>query len=241
MKILNIHDTLCEVNNRSRCEACRHARLNFRGVDRKFDAYSNMIPGFYSATYPNLATSHEVDVMIIGDSHGGGGGEEVYREQYEADKEIDLIRNYYLQETFDSYHQEQMYLLFTKFDKNRVSWYFTDLLKCFVAREKATIPTSKKKEDNFKLATEHCKHYLEEQLSRVRSKVIITLGGHVFGEIKKLLKFNAPFLHGNFTRAGDTTIISSYFPSERRANLWVKKGKWRPIETVLEETLVKKL
>jgi hypothetical protein len=213
-------ETLEHVNKQTLCSDCRLKRKKWQPDDfKKHTCYSNMIPGFFSTVPRNIRDSNAVDVMIIANSHGGGGGVDAFRPQESTDFEVGSISTYYLKKDLDSYHQEQMRDLFQKLDAENISWYFTDLVKCFV----------KHKEENFPWAIETCKSYLDYQIKNLNVSHIICLGGLVFDQTMRLLGKPDKFEHGKLYEVGHHKIVASYFPSGFTSNKWVAKGKWQNV------------
>ncbi|HEV7331886.1 MAG TPA: uracil-DNA glycosylase family protein [Flavisolibacter sp.] len=205
-----------QINSRQLCVRCREERKMFAPNDKKHNSsYSNMIPGF-SSRHLNIP----IDVLIIAEAHGGGR-KEGFREQIGLQAELEGLEHYYLQQDLSKHHQSEMRKLLIQFDELNFSWVFTDLVKCFVWQANKGGLDGR---ENFKIAIRHCSKYLDEQLSLLKPKVILSLGSRVssFFEIKYPK-------HGNVYQRKGFSVLHSTFPSRNTADHWVKNKEWVPI------------
>ena len=210
--------------NLHQCNQCRTARIKYEQHDKKKTGhYCSVGMGFSSERL-----SIPIDVLILSESHGGGD-KAGFREQKTLQKEINEFNYYYREYDIVKFNQYLIRQLVSTLDKMNKTWLFTDLLKCFVAKE----------EDNMTLAIQYCSIYLMEQLSLLRPKVIICLGNKAFTFLKQYfdLKEVPKKKHGSiyditFNSNGisfDSKIITSLFPSQWNADRWVANDGWNPI------------
>jgi hypothetical protein len=221
MKALSIYETLEWINHRPSCENCRDKpeRSKFKPNEQKNNSYSNLIPGFSSCDIRKL--SPPIDVLIVGETHGGGR-EEDFREQKDLDYEVKYISDYYLREELVKFHQQQMRELFHKLDELNKSWFFTDLVKCFVWKKDKT---------NIKIAIDNCSKYLDKQISSLEPEKILVLGRMVaekyFGLKTKSSKHGKNYIFKFEEKL--IPIVWSRFPSQITADRWIKEKAWGPV------------
>jgi hypothetical protein len=204
-----------QINSRSLCKKCWSLRLKFRDKDQKYNSsYSNLLPGFSSPT-----VKKPIDVLVIALAHGGGR-KSLFREQLSLKKEVTEIGNYYLIDPISKFHQYEMRHLFNWLNKNRKTWVFADLIRCFVwqGRDKGIGLDGS---DNIIKAIGHCRKYLDKEINFLKPKKILCLGKRIaedyFG-IEEQLK------HGEIY---NRNIIWSYFPSRNNSDIWVTVGQWK--------------
>ncbi|HHT9121065.1 MAG TPA: uracil-DNA glycosylase family protein, partial [Candidatus Hypogeohydataceae bacterium YC41] len=197
-----------EINNLPYCKACRRARIEFAEKDKKHDGcYSNLLPGFSSED-----VEIPIDVLIIGEAHGGGG-EEWFREQRrKVYDEVDQLAQYYLAKELENFHQREMRCLFKALNKSGKKWVFTDLIKCFVSNDKV----NDKYQKNRREAIKHCRRYLKKQIEVLQPKKILSLGKTVAKKYFNLELGKWKDEHGTIHNCKFPVIVS-IFPSKNTA------------------------
>ena len=209
-----------KINERTECKACQEARKQFSKNDKKFNnSYSNLLPGFSSGE-----VEIPIDVLIIGQAHGGGE-KEWFREQKNLEYEVNRLADYYLTEPLETFHQQEMRYLFEALNKRGKKWVFTDLIKCFVSQKDNKL--------NLDRAIEYCRNYLEKQIEVLRAKKILSLGKTVAKEYFNLELGKWKDEHGTIHNCkfpiANSLVIVSIFPSKNTADLWVENGGWEKV------------
>ena len=213
------------LNQRSLCADCFSSRSEFEKEDRqngKLPTRSNMLLGFH----PTQSFDH-LDVLVLAESHGGGRSESFYYPNKSFKEELDGLYFYYMNAPIEKFHQQQMRNLLEHMDKHGISWIFTDLVKSYVAKSK----------DNFKRAIGHCVHYLDEQMSLYKPRIIICMGDHNYSYMAA--KFNLPKRaeHGDVYHIPtlNAKLVKVYFPSANTANHWARVDGWEKIKPLLTD------
>lgn len=215
----------------NKCNKCREARYNFSKYDKKYNNnYCPPILGFSSDI-----VGGRIELMIIAESHGGGRDWTDLPNDDEG--KMEKLKEYYLKDNIVKFHQYSIRKLLNYFDKKRVSWFFTDLIKCFV---------SKKGKGNMDTAADYCFSFLKKQIFEFKPEKIILLGKRVQEKViselahehlSRLGKAKQTKIHGNSFEAKisdgkgffKTKLVLSIFPSARTADYWVSSGEWEPI------------
>lgn len=208
-------------NERPFCDECKSERTKFSDKDRKGTPfYSNFLLGFSSKN-----TIVPIDVLIVGEAHGGGRKEDFREKQEELYTEIHQIAKYYRELPDKTFHQQQVRILLENLDRAGVSWVFTDLIKCFVWRglDKDNDLDGR---TNWNVAIKHCRKYLEGQIALLQPKKILGLGGTVTQDFN----IDKPEHGGIYTiKVSNCSYIHSLFPSRWTADQWAVKKGWELI------------
>lgn len=216
------------------CKKCRTIRgMKLCGLDKKIPKlskeqepiHSNIIPGFYS-TSQLKESEKKINLLILAESHGGDIT--FFRKQWSKQEEIEFISSFYLSNENKTFHQQQIKILLNWLEEENISWYFTDLVKCYVKKERIG------EKDNFKLALKQCKNYLTPQLKEINAKLILCLGKTVYeAHTGDKLKGSVELNHGELI----SNKIFSCFPSRNTADLWVKIDGWKKVKQKIKEQL----
>jgi len=212
-----------EVNKRPFCNQCQIKRSHFSIHDKKFNCYSNLLPGFSSEK-----VKVPIDILIVAEAHGGGR-EDTFRPQIDIEKEVGDLGDYYLMLPLIKFHQKEMRRLFTILNQNNKNWIFTDLIKCFVwqGNDKAK---KLKGSENKDIAIQHCRQYLDNQLVTLLPNMVLSLGKTVTNQYFHL---RDPLSHGSVheCKVGGHSfkLVFSNFPSRNTADLWIQNGEWENI------------
>src|SRR5690606_33477447 len=126
---------------------------------------SNLLPGFSSKKI-----SLPIEILVVAESHGGGRPEGFSGKQKSLPVEVNELENYYRTQPLRKFHQNEIRTLLNHLDDLKVTWVFTDLVKCYV---------SKSNRQNLKMAADHCAKYLTRQIDVLKPQIIITLGNFV--------------------------------------------------------------
>lgn len=242
-----VYEVFEKINNREICKDCRYERANFLKDDKCSKGYlSNLSLGLVS----NIIREgkHVFDVMVVLESHGGPSKNESFRPQYDAARELEEYKNYFMKDRLVRYNQQQIRQLFTELDALGYNYVATDLVKCYVAKPSKDVPKS-----HFNKAMENCYKYLLNQISAFKPKVILALGNSVSNKfsMKQLnhgdywgatIIENAPYIvHDRIKQQGNiemrnpieggtrTFFVKSIFPSQNTANRFVEHGEWDPV------------
>lgn len=227
-----IYSELEQINNRIHCKACQNARALFQKEDfKKQGRYSELCIGTASKKIKPL------DVLIVSESHGGGG---TFRDQLLLKEELESFYEFYVNETPKRTNQYLVHQFLNYLNSQQISWFFTDLIKCFVAKGKV-----RQGVNNISTATRHCSKYLDQQISVLQPKVILTFGGPATNHFKKGM--HRSHLHGNQKKITyllngnhtEITLIQSIHPTSQNTNYWVEYGGWAPVVNSLMEVLGK--
>lgn len=245
------------INQRYLCSACKAERADCKDVDTKFGQFSNLSLGFISEIISKGQSMF--DVMIVLESHGGGEKNQGFRpKQWETEKELKDMENYYLKSKLVRFHQQQIRKIITQLQKRGYTYIVTDLVKCFVKKGKNN-KTGRDFSANFNTAINHCRSYLEEQITTFKPKIIISLGNDVsfnffnidkakHGDVWEMvvecdpfkLITNASNINNNIkSNYFKTYFIHSIFPSRNTADRWVENKEWEPIISQIESILLK--
>jgi hypothetical protein len=205
-------------NKRPFCRECQSERSKFSEKDRKGTPfYSNLLLGFSSK---NIMVP--LDVLIVGEAHGGGRKEDFREKQKELFTEIHQIAKYYRELPDKTFHQQQLRILLENLDQAGVTWVFTDLIKCFVWHRHDEVNDLDGRM-NWETAIKHCRTYLEEQIALLRPRKILGLGGTV----SQYFNIDEPQHGGIYTiRIKSCSYIHSLFPSRWTADQWAEKKGW---------------
>ena len=215
------HKLFTKINKRYLCDKCKSNRSDFSSKDQKGTSfYSNLLLGFSSTKI-----TASVDVLIVGEAHGGGRKEDFRKEQKDLWFEIDQIAKYYRKLPDKTFHQQQIRILLENLDNSGVTWVFTDLIKCFVWHgfdKGYNLDGS----FNWKTAIRYCSKYLEEQIEVLQPQKILGLGGTV----ARYFNLDKPE-HGRdyAMKNRNCTYIHSLFPSRWTADQWAVKKGWESI------------
>ena len=175
-----------KINKRPYCERCHADRIRFAQYDKKHnDCYSNLLLGFSSEI-----VKIPIDVLIVAEAHGGG--KKNFRPQLDLETEITGFAEYYLTEPLRKFHQKETRDLLNALNDSRKTWVFTDLIKCFVWQGKKN---NFKGADNKRIAIQHCRGYLDEQIDILQPKKVLCLGNTVAKQYFELKK--PEFKHGS--------------------------------------------
>lgn len=232
LKDENICSELEQINNRIHCKACQNDRSLFQIEDfNEKGRYSELCVGTSSKKINSL------DVLIVSESHGGGSN---FRNQLSLKEELESFYEFYVKEQPKKANQYLVHQLLNYLNSQGISWFFTDLIKCFVAKEKV-----RKGVNNIATATNHCSKYLDQQISILKPRVILTFGGLATNHFKRGL--HKSHLHGNqqnitYLLNGnptEVTLIQSIHPTSQNTNYWIKYGGWSVIVNTLMEVLGK--
>lgn len=228
----SICSELEQINNRIHCKACQNARSLFQKEDfKKQGRYSELCIGTSSKRIKPL------DVLIVSESHGGGG---IFRNQLPLKEELESFYEFYVNEKPKRTNQYLVHQFLNYLNSQHISWFFTDLIKCFVAKEKV-----RQGVNNISTATKHCSKYLDQQISNLNPKVILTFGGPATNYFKSGL--HRSHLHGNQNKITyllngnltEITLIQSIHPTSQNTNYWVQYGGWATVVNSLMEVLEK--
>lgn len=167
------------------CEECRQSRRKFqyrktessvlrplKGNDRKYYFHgirrcSDLLVGIYSES-----CKPPVDVLLVTFGHGGGPWKE--EPLSFGDMKTEIEKHYRNKGKYiETFHQFAIREVLDRLDKSSVSWYLTDLIKCYVHTH------NKKGRKNKSKAIEYCKNYFEKQVNVLKPKVIVLFGGDV--------------------------------------------------------------
>lgn len=205
------------------CNSCWESRCTFKEKDQKYNqSYSTLGPGFSSHTL-----KLPIDILIVAEAHGGGNSDG-FCSQRTLEEEINGFEEYYMLNSIEKFHQQQMRILLKRLDSLGLNWVFTDLLKCFIWEKKEG---ELKGSLNKKIAISHCSQYLTEQINLLNPKFIIPLGTTV----ASYFKIKGKKVQGQmFEYSEDSKIIFSFFPSQRTADKWAQVDGWNPILVRLE-------
>ncbi len=229
-----------KINSKSYCSVCQEHkdRKKFIIKDKKYikkdnTNFSNVLPGFSSEKI-----SKSVDLLIVADSHSGTP-EKLFREQIGLEKEVNDMNEYYRNAEMETFHQQEIRELLKKLDNKKITWVFTDLIKCYVwhGNDKENIELNGYKNRN--TAITHCKKYLDEQIKVLNPKIILSLGNTVSEGYFKLKKLEHAKKYIEKVKGKDYEIIHSVFPSRNTADLWVKNKGWAKILKQLENNNLK--
>jgi len=200
------------------CKKCREERRRlFPKIveSEKIDGeFSPFFEGFSNLESEKLG---RFDCLIVSESVGN------LRHHIEKMKEgkspSDFLKDYYLKDKLETFNQQEIRKLLSAISKKRLTFYFTDVIKCFVKKEK----------DNFELALEYCANYLKKQFEILKPKIVILLGREVERIVfKKILNkkgnINRKLTHGEVFTINGMKIIYSEFPSARNSDRFVKSG-----------------
>lgn len=215
------------LNRDNLCIACREKRIEFAKDDKKWDkdgekrGYSDFLGGFGEE-------KKGVDVFIILDSHGGGRKWPEIKPSLEEMNE--KLKIYYLKEDPNSFHQMEMRKIIQELEQKKISWYVSDLVKCFVKNKKIKNPDK----DNRKIAEDHCfDNYLKKQILLLQPKIILMLGGKVIRIIERNILQKNKIKHGNYLLGKNefisTHFLYSLFPAQWTADIWIKHGGSLPL------------
>ncbi len=184
--------------------ACRETRLLFKEDDLKgHSTYSNILIGFGSESLNEIKSG--IDFLLVVESHGGGHSD-AWNNKLPIEEESLRFKNYYLNSEIESFHQSEIRKILKAIPQNK-SWFYTDLIKCFV----------KKKGKNFEVAKKYCGQILKTQINLLRPKQILA-----FGKAADIPLTGYGFEH-----------FSLPFPSSTNANRWAKhQGLENAIEFV---------
>jgi uracil-DNA glycosylase family 4 len=216
------------------CDECRKERVEYRSDDQKGTGFfSNICVGF--ASKPITELKSPIDVMILAESHGGGNYEEWGRlesQRLSLENNMRLLEEYYRLNRIRKFHQSCIRELLNKLDQRHYIWFFTDVVKCFVA----------KRNMNFKLAVEHCRVYLNGQIRALDPKVILTLGNTAWKTLtEKPLKDKAVEYHGKSQTvrilAKERIIVYSVFPGQSTADKWIEAETRLPALKTVEDLI----
>jgi hypothetical protein len=222
-----LEDSCCreffkELNKRPHCDECWSKRSDFEKKDRKrHDSYSNLVPGFSSDKI-----SIPIDVLIVGDSHGGGE-EGDFRGQRGLDFEVSNMARFYQCLPDKTFHQHQVRLLLDKLDNVGMTWVFADLIKCFVWHH-VDEKTSLDGRENRRIAMKHCEKYLDEQVKFLQPCKILGLGGTVAQKFNVDSPSHSASYHVKIN-GHSCVYVHSLFPAQWTADKWIEKDGWSPV------------
>jgi len=142
---------------------CNDKKYYYFGIDR----CSDMLVGIHSKN-----CKPPIDVLLVIFGHGGGPWE---RESLKFEAMKKEMETYYHDKDkyIETFHQFAIRELLDKLDEKHVSWYLTDLIKCYVHTYKIRGDKNKEKAICF------CKNYLERQVTLLRPKMTVLFGGDV--------------------------------------------------------------
>lgn len=229
------------------CGRCRSERRRYLLTehDKAKGQYSNRCSGFSSRQ-----RSGRLDLLIVSLAHSGSEGS--FRKQMSLEEEAEEFYGYYIGGKPDKYHQQQAGNLLREAERKKKSWAFTDLLKCHVWNGSGSscnidahhsqVQKGHTGSNNTRIATEYCREYLDREISLLNPKVIVALGQYVtdqYFNVKRELVYSNDEFHGYRVKnrdlrektevIKDRSLVLSYFPTGRKADLWVKEEGWKPV------------
>jgi len=226
-KIQNVLENILE---RPLCDKCREERKRYKKYDQKKQGfYSNILVGF--ASKPIAKLNPPIDVMVLAESHGGGNyrkWKDLQSSKLSLENAMRFLEEYYRTKPLKKFHQSCIKKLLNELDQRKYAWFFTDVVKCFVA----------KTDGNFKSAIEKCKEYLHQQISVLDPRVIIALGNVAWRTLGLPLERKAVECHGKIKLreilGRKRGIIYSVFPSQSTADKWIEAGEEPPVLKKIE-------
>lgn len=145
----------------------------------------------------NLDLQKQKGVMIIIKGHSGKHEWKNWNNWKEPSEEF--YHHYYEKPT--TFHTFIVNRIIQSLEKENISWYLTDLIKCFIIDEK----------DNNETAMKYCGEYLIKQVEALDPKIIVLFGN----DVKKFAKEHLSKYEDRF--------ICDIFPTARTADSWIKK------------------
>jgi hypothetical protein len=216
---MNIQDKLEEMIKRPYCNACQKKRGNFKKEDQSYhgkhtNRYSRMMVGFNRGKISEL--NPPIDILFVLESVGGGREEDFKPDFENVEESADYLRQYYLSKPIEKFHQSEIRKILTDARIYKKTYFVTDLVKCFVAKEKG----------NFIQAAKECKKYLQEQIDFLQPKILVLFGRLAQDAVKTL---NKP---------ARCQVIELRFPSQRTADDWTKECYEKNSADLIMEKLV---
>jgi hypothetical protein len=211
-----------KINKRYKCEDCKKQRSEFSEKDRDGAACNNLLPGFSSEIL-----KVPIDILIVAEAIGPHRTLD-FQQKFDLENAISRLAEYYLVKDVQKFHQDRIRALLEYLNGKRLTWVFTDLIKCFVWQHSDKKQKNLKGSKNKKIAINHCRDYLDEQIRVLLPKRVLCLGGTV---AKQYFRLKGKLKHGNIyhiNSMGDHKfpLIHSTFPSGYTADIWIKNGGW---------------
>ncbi len=200
-----------EIENEKICKKCRRKRQNFQTYDYKeVGSYCPPLLGCWKGNleYPSIP----IDVLIVAESHGGGNWSEHINKNIR--ERINLNYYYHYIKEKESFFQYNIKKIIDGIEKEGLFWYFTDLVKCYVFKNKKKSKETKelvvRGGKNFDIAISECKSVLKKQIDILKPRIILSLGKRVKETLLEL-------------GVKEDKIISYPFPGQWTVNEWAKK------------------
>jgi hypothetical protein len=216
--IRSCFEAIVNKGENTRCAKCHAARPAFAEMDKKgHECFSNILPGFSSSE-----VKAPIDLLIIGDSHGGGDEKDFEKVEWSLDELVKKLGAYYLVDDIERFHQYQIRTLLRCLKEP--NWVFTDLLKCYVWHNSR----------NFRLAKEHCSLFLKEQVKILKPRRVLGLGRKVATAANaKVSQHGQKEENITWDDVNIPCYIHSIFPAQHTADMWAKNNGWEPIREAL--------